>query len=49
MRSALIAAALTRIAALAAGLYHLRAVDSWADRLREAYTDELIARWCKPR
>ena len=34
MRSALIAAALTRIAALAAGLYHLRAGDSWVDRLR---------------
>ena len=34
MRATLIAASLTLIAALAAGLYHLRTVDSWADRLR---------------
>ena len=34
MRSALIAAALTLLAVLAAVLYHLRAADSWADRLR---------------
>ena len=34
MRTALIAAALTLLSVLAAMLYHLRAVDSWADRLR---------------
>ena len=34
MRTTLIAAALTLLAVLAAMLYHLRAVDSWADRLR---------------
>ena len=34
MRAALIAAALTLLAVLAAVLYHLRTVDSWADRLR---------------
>ena len=34
MRSTIIAIAITLIAALAAGLYHLRTVDSWADRLR---------------
>lgn len=34
MRATLIAAALTLLAVLAAVLYHLRTVDSWADRLR---------------
>ena len=34
MRTTLIAAALTLLAVLAAVLYHLRTVDSWADRLR---------------
>ena len=34
MRSAIIAIAVTLIAILAAMLYHLRTVDSWADRLR---------------
>ena len=34
MRTALIAAALTLLSVLAAMLYHLHAVDSWADRLR---------------
>ena len=34
MRAAILAIAVTLIAVLAAGLYHLRTVDSWADRLR---------------
>lgn len=34
MRTAIIAIALTLLAVLAAVLYHLRTVDSWADRLR---------------
>ena len=34
MRTAVIAIAITLLAVLAAVLYHLRAVDSWADRLR---------------
>lgn len=34
MRTAVIAVAITLLAVLAAVLYHLRAVDSWADRLR---------------
>ena len=34
MRATIIAVALTLLAVLAAVLYHLRTVDSWADRLR---------------
>lgn len=34
MRTAIVAIAVTLLAVLAAVLYHLRAVDSWADRLR---------------
>ena len=34
MRTAVIAIAITLLAVLAAVLYHLRTVDSWADRLR---------------
>lgn len=34
MRTAIVAIAVTLLAVLAAVLYHLRTVDSWADRLR---------------
>ena len=34
MRTTIIAIAITLLAVLAAVLYHLRTVDSWADRLR---------------
>ena len=34
MRATIIAVALTLLAVLAAVLYHLRTVDSWADRLQ---------------